>query len=102
MNVIPSSFPDRDISLDELYTLECQTLIGVRATGKIFDLISTRQPLPAVASPTIDSPSYVLESDPEEDPEEDDEEDHEEDTVDYPADKEDNSDDEDESSDDDE
>ncbi|GKF03152.1 hypothetical protein Tco_0030075, partial [Tanacetum coccineum] len=33
------------------------------------------QPLPAVASPTAQSPDYFLEFDPEEDPEEDDDED---------------------------
>ncbi|GKB28760.1 hypothetical protein Tco_0868161, partial [Tanacetum coccineum] len=37
------------------------------------------QPLPAAASPTAQSPDYVLESDPEADPEEDDDEDPEED-----------------------
>nr|GFD11420.1 hypothetical protein [Tanacetum cinerariifolium] len=41
-------------------------------------------PLPAVASPTADSPGYILESDPDEDPEDD--EDPEEDPADYPAD----------------
>ncbi|GKE98519.1 hypothetical protein Tco_0021870, partial [Tanacetum coccineum] len=60
------------------------------------------QPLPAAASPTADSPGYVLESDPKEDPEEeDDDEDLEEDLADYPADRGDDGDDEDESSDDD-
>ncbi|GKD05380.1 hypothetical protein Tco_1180354, partial [Tanacetum coccineum] len=44
------------------------------------------QPLPATASPTADSPGYILESDPEEDPEKDDEEDPEEDPSDYPTD----------------
>nr|GFB01263.1 hypothetical protein [Tanacetum cinerariifolium] len=43
------------------------------------------QPLPA-ASPTIDSPGYIPESDPDEDPEDDDDEDPEEDPADYPAD----------------
>ncbi|GJY92432.1 hypothetical protein Tco_0508214 [Tanacetum coccineum] len=42
-------------------------------------LPTEEQPLPAAASPTVDSPSYVLKFDPEEDPEEDDEEDPEED-----------------------
>ncbi|GJY89284.1 hypothetical protein Tco_0503912 [Tanacetum coccineum] len=37
------------------------------------------QPLPAAASPTAQSPDYVLESDPEADPEEDDDDDPEED-----------------------
>nr|GFD25935.1 hypothetical protein [Tanacetum cinerariifolium] len=44
------------------------------------------QPLPATASPTTDSPGYILESDPNEDPEDDDDEDPEEDPADYPAD----------------
>ncbi|GKE55580.1 hypothetical protein Tco_1494765, partial [Tanacetum coccineum] len=35
-------------------------------------LPAEEQPLPAAASPTADSPGYVLESDPEEDPEEED------------------------------
>ncbi|GJX76810.1 reverse transcriptase domain-containing protein [Tanacetum coccineum] len=55
------------------------------------------QPLPAAASPTAQSPDYVLESDPKEDPEEDDDEDPEEDPVDYPGDGGDDGDDEDES-----
>ncbi|GJR63767.1 hypothetical protein Tco_1505929 [Tanacetum coccineum] len=52
-------------------------------------LPAKEQPLPAVVSPTADSPGYVPESDPEEDPEEedDDDEDPEEDPVDYPADE---------------
>nr|GEY78689.1 hypothetical protein [Tanacetum cinerariifolium] len=44
------------------------------------------QPLPAVASPTAESPRYIPESDPDEDPEEDDDEDPEEDPADYPVD----------------
>ncbi|GJZ41744.1 hypothetical protein Tco_0588630 [Tanacetum coccineum] len=44
------------------------------------------QPLHAAALRTVQSPDYVLESDPEVDPEEDDDEDHEEDPVDYPVD----------------
>ncbi|GJX91357.1 hypothetical protein Tco_0344683 [Tanacetum coccineum] len=60
------------------------------------------QPLPATASPTTQSPDYVLESDPEEDPKENDDEDPEEDPVDYPADGGDDGDDKDEPSDDDE
>ncbi|GKD88280.1 hypothetical protein Tco_1363787 [Tanacetum coccineum] len=60
------------------------------------------QPLPAAASPTAQSPDYVLESNPEEDPEWDDDEDPVEDPVDYPADRGDEGDDEDESSEDDE
>nr|GFA20427.1 hypothetical protein [Tanacetum cinerariifolium] len=42
--------------------------------------------LPATASPTVESPGYILESDPDEDPEEDDDEDPEEDPADYPTD----------------
>ncbi|GKF16067.1 hypothetical protein Tco_0057529, partial [Tanacetum coccineum] len=59
------------------------------------------QPLPAAASPTAQSPDYVLESDPEADPEEDDDEDLEEDLVDYLADGGDDGDDEEGSSEDD-
>nr|GFB39875.1 hypothetical protein [Tanacetum cinerariifolium] len=44
------------------------------------------QPLPVAATPTADSPGYILEFDPNGDPEEDDEEDPEEDLADYPAD----------------
>ncbi|GKC48111.1 hypothetical protein Tco_1065833 [Tanacetum coccineum] len=58
--------------------------------------------MPATASPTADSPSYVPESDPEEDPEEDDDEVPEEDPANYPTDGGDDGDDEDKSSDDDE
>ncbi|GKE96895.1 hypothetical protein Tco_1581750, partial [Tanacetum coccineum] len=47
-------------------------------------LPAEEQPLPAAASPTIDSPGYVPKSYPEEEPEEDDE-DPEEDPADYPA-----------------
>ncbi|GJY61939.1 hypothetical protein Tco_0462596 [Tanacetum coccineum] len=43
------------------------------------------QPLPAAASPTAQSPNYVLESNPEADPEEDDDEDPKKAPVDYPA-----------------
>ncbi|GJZ21849.1 putative reverse transcriptase domain-containing protein [Tanacetum coccineum] len=57
-------------------------------------------PLPTAASPTADSPGYVLDSDQEEEPEEDDE-DPEEDPADYPADRDDD-DDEDEDEDEDE
>ncbi|GJW43501.1 hypothetical protein Tco_0072300 [Tanacetum coccineum] len=59
------------------------------------------QPLPATASPTAQSPDYVLESDPKVDPEEDDDEDPQEDPIDYPADGGYDGDDEDESSEDD-
>ncbi|GJX68906.1 hypothetical protein Tco_0304633 [Tanacetum coccineum] len=55
-------------------------------------LPAEEQPLPVAASPTADSPGYVLESDPEEEPEEDDE-DPEEDPADYPADRKDGDDD---------
>nr|GEW57168.1 putative reverse transcriptase domain-containing protein [Tanacetum cinerariifolium] len=46
------------------------------------------QPLLVAVSPTVDSPGYIIESDPKEDPEEDDK-DPEEDPADYPTDKED-------------
>ncbi|GJW52529.1 putative reverse transcriptase domain-containing protein [Tanacetum coccineum] len=55
-------------------------------------LPAEEQPLPATASPNVDSPGYVLESDPEEEPEEDDE-DPEEDPANYPADRDDDDDD---------
>ncbi|GKF68988.1 hypothetical protein Tco_0198667, partial [Tanacetum coccineum] len=48
--------------------------------------------LPAAASPTVDSPRYIPESNPKEEPEEDDE-DPEEDPTDYPADRDDDDDD---------
>ncbi|GKG57044.1 hypothetical protein Tco_0582395, partial [Tanacetum coccineum] len=51
------------------------------------------QPLPAAVSPTIKSPGYIVDSDPEEDPEED--------PINYLADKGDDYDDDDELSDDD-
>nr|GEY22784.1 hypothetical protein [Tanacetum cinerariifolium] len=44
------------------------------------------KPLPAAASPTVDSPGYIPESDLDEDPEDDDDEDPKEDPTDYPAD----------------
>nr|GEZ91763.1 hypothetical protein [Tanacetum cinerariifolium] len=44
------------------------------------------KPRPAAASPTTDSPGYILESDPDEDSEDDDDEDPEEDPADYPTD----------------
>ncbi|GKD70225.1 hypothetical protein Tco_1324315 [Tanacetum coccineum] len=52
-------------------------------------LTAEEQPLPAAASPTIDSPRYIPESDLEEDPKEDDDEDPEEDPADYPTDRDD-------------
>ncbi|GJS39767.1 hypothetical protein Tco_0564810 [Tanacetum coccineum] len=51
-------------------------------------LPAEEQPLPAAASPTDQSPGYILESGSVEDPEEDDE-DPEEDPADYPADRDD-------------
>ncbi|GJV13011.1 hypothetical protein Tco_1354552, partial [Tanacetum coccineum] len=50
------------------------------------EIIAEDQPGAEDASPTAQSPDYVLESDPKADPEEDDDEDPEEDPVDYPAD----------------
>ncbi|GKG22133.1 hypothetical protein Tco_0384728, partial [Tanacetum coccineum] len=62
------------------------------------DVLPTEeQPLPVAASPTIESPGYIPESDLEEDPEEDDEED----PTNYPADRGDDRDDEEPSNDDD-
>ncbi|GJW14720.1 hypothetical protein Tco_0018853 [Tanacetum coccineum] len=60
-------------------------------------LPAEEQPLPVAASPTIESPGYIPESDLEEDPEEDDEED----PTNYPADRGDDRDDEEPSNDDD-
>ncbi|GKE09907.1 hypothetical protein Tco_1413458 [Tanacetum coccineum] len=51
------------------------------------------QPLPAIVSPTADSPGYITDSDLEDDPEEDDE-DPEEDPADYPTDRDDDDDEE--------
>ncbi|GJU93044.1 hypothetical protein Tco_1317800 [Tanacetum coccineum] len=62
------------------------------------EIIAEDQPYAEDASPTAQSPDYVLESDPEADPEEDDDEDPEEDPVDYPADGGDDEDDKDEPS----
>ncbi|GKF47399.1 hypothetical protein Tco_0137201, partial [Tanacetum coccineum] len=63
------------------------------ADGKI---VAEDQPDAEDASPTVQSPDYVSESDPEADPEEDDNEDPEEDPVDYSADGGDDGDDKDE------
>ncbi|GKD13585.1 hypothetical protein Tco_1197992, partial [Tanacetum coccineum] len=60
-------------------------------------LPAEEQPLLVAASPTIESPGYILESDPKEDPKEDDEED----PADYPTDRGDDRDDEEPSDDDD-
>nr|GEW54884.1 hypothetical protein [Tanacetum cinerariifolium] len=48
--------------------------------------LAEEQPLPAVASPTAESPGYISEYDPDKDPEEDDDEDPKEDPADYPTD----------------
>ncbi|GJY37983.1 hypothetical protein Tco_0424347 [Tanacetum coccineum] len=53
------------------------------------------QPLPHVDSPTVESPRYVTESDPEEDPEEYEDDETEDGPVDYPMDRGDNRDDDD-------
>ncbi|GKA88822.1 hypothetical protein Tco_0810634 [Tanacetum coccineum] len=66
------------------------------------EIVAEDQPYAEDASPTAQSPNYVLESNPEGDPEEDDDEDPEEDHVDYPADGGDDGDDEEGSSEDDE
>ncbi|GJU83372.1 hypothetical protein Tco_1285737, partial [Tanacetum coccineum] len=65
------------------------------------EIVAEDQPGVEDASPTAQSPDYVLESDPEADPEDDDE-DPEEDLVDYPPDGGDDGDDEEGSSEDDE
>ncbi|GKA53085.1 hypothetical protein Tco_0746400 [Tanacetum coccineum] len=49
------------------------------------EIVAEDQPYAEDASPTAQSPDYVLESDPEADPEEDDDENPKEDPVDYPA-----------------
>nr|GEX65035.1 hypothetical protein [Tanacetum cinerariifolium] len=48
--------------------------------------LAEEQPLPVAATPTAESPGYILEFDPNGDPKEDDEEDPEEDLADYLAD----------------
>ncbi|GKE30366.1 hypothetical protein Tco_1445750 [Tanacetum coccineum] len=48
--------------------------------------LAEEQPLPPVVSPTIESPRYVVESDPEEDPEEYEDDETEDGPVDYPMD----------------
>ncbi|GKE75078.1 hypothetical protein Tco_1537119, partial [Tanacetum coccineum] len=60
------------------------------------EIVAEDQPYAEDASPTAQSPDYVLESNPEADQEEDDDEDPKEDHVDYPADGGDDRDDEDE------
>ncbi|GKB27773.1 hypothetical protein Tco_0867174, partial [Tanacetum coccineum] len=62
------------------------------------EIVTEDHPDAEDASPTAQSPNYVLESDPEADPEEDDDEDPEEDPVDYSDAGGDNGDDEDEPS----
>ncbi|GJY00486.1 hypothetical protein Tco_0357504 [Tanacetum coccineum] len=66
------------------------------------EIVAEDQPDGEDASPTAQSPDYVLESDLEADPEEDDNEDPEEDPIDYSADGGDDGDDEDEPSEEDE
>ncbi|GJX61357.1 putative reverse transcriptase domain-containing protein, partial [Tanacetum coccineum] len=66
------------------------------------EIVAEDQPDAEDASPTVQSPDYVPESDPEANPEEDDDEDPEEDPVDYSADGGDDRDDEDEPSEEDE
>nr|GEV27902.1 putative reverse transcriptase domain-containing protein [Tanacetum cinerariifolium] len=53
------------------------------------------QPLPPVVSPTVESPGYVAESDPEEDPEEYEDDETEDGSIDYPIDGRDDGDDDD-------
>nr|GEX22381.1 hypothetical protein [Tanacetum cinerariifolium] len=59
-------------------------------------LSAEEQPLPLVVSPTVESPEYVAESDPEEDPEEYKDDEIEDGPVDYPMDGGDDGDDDDE------
>ncbi|GJU39431.1 hypothetical protein Tco_1192388 [Tanacetum coccineum] len=66
------------------------------------EIVAEDQPYADDASPTAQSPDYVLESDPKADPKEDDDENPEEDPVDYPADGGDDGNDEEGSSEDDE
>nr|GEY48616.1 hypothetical protein [Tanacetum cinerariifolium] len=47
-------------------------------------LLAEEQPLPPIDSPTVESPRYVTESDPEEDPEEYEDDETEDGLVDYP------------------
>ncbi|GKA26350.1 hypothetical protein Tco_0712459 [Tanacetum coccineum] len=70
-------------------------LIKFQARHADDEIVAEVQPYAEDASPTAQSPDYVLESDPEADPEEDDDEDPEEDPVDYSADGGDDGDDED-------
>nr|GFC67544.1 hypothetical protein [Tanacetum cinerariifolium] len=58
------------------------------------EIVAEDQPYAEDASPTAQSPEYVLESDLEAHPKDDDDEDPEEDPVDYPADRGDDGDDE--------
>ncbi|GJU67277.1 hypothetical protein Tco_1253536 [Tanacetum coccineum] len=66
------------------------------------EIVAKDQPYAEDASPIVQSPDYVPESDPKADPKEDDDEDPEEDPIDYPADGGDDRDDEDETSEEDE
>ncbi|GJX81674.1 hypothetical protein Tco_0331155 [Tanacetum coccineum] len=59
------------------------------------EFLGEGQPLPHVDSPTIESPGYVTESDPEEDPEEYEDDETEDGPVDYPMDGRDDGDDDD-------
>nr|GFA65782.1 hypothetical protein [Tanacetum cinerariifolium] len=61
----------------------------------VLEHVYPKHPLPAAVSPIVDSPGYILESDPEEDPKEDpegDNEDPKEDPTNYPTDKDDDDD----------
>ncbi|GJX05717.1 hypothetical protein Tco_0193649, partial [Tanacetum coccineum] len=51
------------------------------------EFLVEEQPLPLVVSPTIESPGYVVETDPEEDPEDDEGDEIEDGPVDYPMDE---------------
>nr|GEW48410.1 hypothetical protein [Tanacetum cinerariifolium] len=58
-------------------------------------LLAEEQPLPPIVSPTVESPEYVVESDPEEDLEEYEDDETEDGPVDYPMDRGDDGDDDD-------
>nr|GFA60539.1 hypothetical protein [Tanacetum cinerariifolium] len=66
------------------YVPEPEYLEYIPPEDEVFS--AEEQPLPAAASPTTNSPGYILESDSDEDLEDDDDKDPEEDPVDYPAD----------------
>nr|GEY71195.1 putative reverse transcriptase domain-containing protein [Tanacetum cinerariifolium] len=66
------------------YVPELEYLEYIPPEDEVFP--AEEQPLLAAASPTTNSPGYILKSDSDEDPEDDDDKDPEEDPADYPAD----------------